>query len=125
MHKLVRYVNILYICFMSQTKLLKGSLQLIILRLLEMNGRMYGYEITKTVKEMSNDEFNITEGALYPALHKLEAEGFLESTTELVDGRARKYYSLSRSGEVEVKTKLSDIFSFWQNLQLVLNPKPI
>ena len=110
---------------MSSTHLLKGSLQVIILRLLETNGRMYGYEITKTVKEMSKGEFQITEGALYPALHKLEAEGLVETTIELVDGRARKYYSLSKQGQTEAKTKLSDVFEFWQNLQLVLNPKPI
>jgi PadR family transcriptional regulator PadR len=110
---------------MSSTHLLKGSLQVIILRLLETNGRMYGYEITKTVKEMSKGEFQITEGALYPALHKLEAEGLVETTIELVDGRARKYYSLSKQGQTEAKTKLSDVFEFWRNLQLVLNPKPI
>ena len=110
---------------MSSTNLLKGSLQVIILRLLETNGRMYGYEITKTVKEMSRGEFQITEGALYPALHKLEAEGMLETSTELVDGRARKYYSLSGQGQTEVKTKLSDVLAFWESLQLVINPKTI
>lgn len=110
---------------MSSSNLLKGSLQVIILRLLETNGRMYGYEITKKVKEMSNGEFQITEGALYPALHKLEGEGMLETTTELVDGRARKYYSLSKNGQVEVSTKMLDVMAFLENLQLVLNPKPI
>jgi DNA-binding PadR family transcriptional regulator len=55
---------------MGNQKLYKGSLQTIILRLLESNDKMYGYEITQKVKELTNGELHITEGALYPALHK-------------------------------------------------------
>ena len=62
---------------MANTKLYKGSLVTIILKLLQDNDKMYGYEITQKVKELTKGELNITEGALYPALHKLEAEGFL------------------------------------------------
>ena len=58
---------------MSTNPLLKGSLQTIILKLLEDNDQMYGYEITQKVKEVSEGEIMLTEGALYPALHKLEA----------------------------------------------------
>ena len=62
---------------MGNQKLYKGSLQTIILKLLETNDKMYGYEITQHVKALTNGELKITEGALYPALHKLEAEGLL------------------------------------------------
>lgn len=98
---------------------------MIILRLLEIHGRMYGYEISRTVKEMSHGEFQITEGALYPALHKLEAGGLLETSTELVDGRARKYYSLSRSGKNEASSRVSDVRIFLDSLQQILNLKPV
>ena len=60
---------------MNNSQLYKGSLTTVILKLLEENGRMYGYEMTQKVKEMTADEVTINEGALYPALHKLEAEG--------------------------------------------------
>ena len=105
--------------------LLKGSLQIIILKLLQKNGRMYGYEITQVVKEITNGEILLTEGALYPALHKLEKEGLLAASVELVDNRARKYYALSEKGRTEIEIKLKETKSFMGNLAslLDLNPK--
>lgn len=114
----------MYICTMSSGKLIKGTLQTIILRLLEENKKLYGYEISQKVKELSGGEFVLTEGALYPALHKLEADGFVETTTGTVDGRIRKYYSLSQQGEVEAKQKLNEAAVFIEKLQQVLNLKP-
>ncbi|RYE26744.1 MAG: PadR family transcriptional regulator [Sphingobacteriaceae bacterium] len=110
---------------MSSSSLLKGSLQTIILKLLEDNGRMYGYEITQKVKEITAGEMKLTEGALYPALHKLEAEGFLETSTEVTQGRERKYYRLTEQGGHEVISKLEEALSFMQQLQALLNLKPI
>ena len=63
---------------MSNSKLYKGSLTTIILKLLNEHDKMYGYEITQKVKALTKGELKITEGALYPALHKLEAEGLLD-----------------------------------------------
>jgi len=104
--------------------LLKGTLQTIILKLLADNDRMYGYEITQKVKEASAGEFVLTEGALYPALHKLEGEGILRTTTEIVDGRARKYYSLTQHGGKLVSSKMDEARAFIEQLQNVLNLKP-
>jgi DNA-binding PadR family transcriptional regulator len=59
------------------------------MKLLEEKGRMYGYEITQKVKEITKGELNITEGALYPALHKLEADGLLDVEVEKVDNRLK------------------------------------
>ena len=55
-------------------ELFKGTLQTIILNLLSENERMYGYEITQKVKFITQGELLLKEGALYPALHKLEAD---------------------------------------------------
>lgn len=107
---------------MSNNNLIKGSLQTIILKLLEENERMYGYEITQRVKELTAGEIKITEGALYPALHKLEAEGLLSTEIEQVDNRVRKYYSLTKTGQKEMSTKMSELNAFVENLQLILNP---
>lgn len=105
-------------------ELFKGTLQTIILNLLSENKRMYGYEITQKVKAITQGELLLKEGALYPALHKLEAEGLLETSTEVVENRLRKYYSLSQKGEREVINKLQEARDFIQNLQLLLNLKP-
>ncbi|WP_131539041.1 PadR family transcriptional regulator [Pedobacter nototheniae] len=105
-------------------ELFKGTLQTIILNLLSENERMYGYEITQRVKSITQGELMLKEGALYPALHKLEADGLLETTTEIVENRLRKYYSLSKNGEKEVVNKLQEAKDFIAQLQLLLNLKP-
>ena len=104
--------------------LFKGTLQTIILNLLAQNEKMYGYEIMQKVKAITQGELLLKEGALYPALHKLEAEGLLETSTEVVDNRVRKYYSLSQDGEKEMSNKLQEAKDFISNLQLLLNLKP-
>ncbi len=104
--------------------MLKGTLQTIILKLLEDNSQMYGYEITQKVKEVTAGEFMLTEGALYPALHKLEADGMLETFTKVVDSRVRKYYRLTEQGGKEVADKLNEAQVFIEQLQLLLNLKP-
>jgi PadR family transcriptional regulator PadR len=109
---------------MNANPLLKGSLQTIILKLLEDNSQMYGYEITQRVKEISEGEIVLTEGALYPALHKLEADGFLETFTQVVDNRVRKYYRLTDAGGKEVISKLTEAQAFIDQLQVLLNLKP-
>jgi DNA-binding PadR family transcriptional regulator len=85
---------------------------------------MYGYEITQKVKELSAGDIMLTEGALYPALHKLEADGFLETTVEVVDGRARKYYRLTEHGVKEVTNKIQEAAEFIEHLQVLLSLKP-
>ena len=109
---------------MSSNPMLKGTLQTIILKLLENNSQMYGYEITQKVKEVTAGEILLTEGALYPALHKLEADGFLETFTQVVDNRVRKYYRLTEQGGREVTNKLDEAQAFIEQLQLLLNLKP-
>lgn len=109
---------------MSGNSLLKGTLQTIILKLLEDNERMYGYEITQKVKEITAGELTLTEGALYPALHKLEADGLLETYTEVVDNRVRKYYQLTAKGGKEVTNKVQEAQLFIEQLNLLLNLKP-
>jgi PadR family transcriptional regulator, regulatory protein PadR len=114
----------IYLSMAINNELFKGTLQTIILQLLTENKRMYGYEITQKVKTITNGSLLLKEGALYPALHKLEAEGLLETTTEVVDNRLRKYYALSQSGEKEVVNKLQEAKDFIAQLQLLLNLKP-
>ena len=108
---------------MKNSQLYKGSLTTIVMKLLEENGRMYGYEITQKVKEITKGELNITEGALYPALHKLEAEGLLDVEVEKVDNRLRKYYKLTEKGTTETVNRLAELEEFIKNMQTIVNPK--
>ena len=108
---------------MGNQKLYKGSLQTIILKLLETNDKMYGYEITQHVKALTNGELKITEGALYPALHKLEAEGLLDVEVAKVGNRLRKYYKLTESGSKETVNKLAEMREFLKTMQHLVNPK--
>jgi DNA-binding PadR family transcriptional regulator len=81
---------------------------------------MYGYEITQRVSELSQKEIILSYGALYPVLYKLEAEGLLITTTEVVDNRVRKYYSLTPEGKKVAKTKVSELQEFNRILALIL-----
>lgn len=108
---------------MGNNQLYKGSLATIILKLLGEKGRMYGYQITQEVKEISSGEFVITEGALYPMLHKLEAQGLLTVEIEMIGNRMRKYYSITKTGKKEVKNLITEMESYLRNMQTLLNPK--
>lgn len=85
---------------------------------------MYGYEITQKVRDITKGDIKLTEGAIYPSLHKLVAEGLLITQTEIYDNRVRKYYALTAAGETELTEKLKEAESFIGNLQLLLNLKP-
>lgn len=102
---------------------IKGSLNAIVLKLLADNGRMYGYEFTQKVKELTSNEIQITEGALYPLLHKLEAEEILTTKAEKVDGRVRKYYEITPKGNEVAHFRISELAAFAKNLNRILNPK--
>lgn len=88
---------------------LKGNLETIVLQLLSHGERLYGYEITQSVKALSNQQIVLTEGALYPVLHKLEAQGLLQTEHELVHGRMRIYYRLSEKGAQETVYRIEDL----------------
>ena len=108
---------------MGNQKLFKGSLQTIILKLLEENDKMYGYEITQKVKELTKGDLNITEGALYPALHKLEADGLLDVEVLKIGNRLRKYYKLTEVGTKETVNRLAEMQEFLKTMQYLVNPK--
>jgi len=105
------------------SELIKGTLKTIILKLLSENKRMYGYEITQKVKDLTANRIQLTEGALYPTLHALEAEGFLTTETEYIGKRVRKYYSLSKEGKVKSKEKLNEFADFIDTMKFLLDLK--
>lgn len=105
---------------MHSPELLKGTLQTIVLKVLKDRGRMYGYEITNCVRELSDSRLQLTEGALYPTLHKLEAEGFLKTETIMIGKRVRKYYSLTPEGRASTRERVSEFVEFIRTMSNVL-----
>lgn len=110
---------------MKDNSLLKGALSTLVLKLLADNGQMYGYEIIQKIKEASDDQMTITEGALYPALHKLEQNGLLVAEHRPVSGRVRKYYTLSAKGKQATEDKLRQLQDFLRSVQMVIQPKAV
>lgn len=106
---------------MYKKDLIKGTLKTILLSLLDEKGEMYGYEITQVVKQRTDDEIALTEGSLYPALHKLEANGLVSSELKIHDGRSRKYYVLTKKGLGEVKEAKASWSQFTTLMGNVLN----
>ncbi len=108
---------------MSKNEYIKGTLRTIILKLLSENDKLYGYQISQKVEELTDNEIKLTYGALYPILYKLENEGLLSTSTEVVDNRARKYYSLTGEGESIAIEKIKELKRFAENLSKILEPK--
>lgn len=81
---------------------------------------MYGYEITQLVKELSAGRIQLTEGALYPTLHRLEADGLLKTETVMIGKRVRKYYTLTTEGKSLVKERVTEFVEFIRTMGNVL-----
>lgn len=106
----------------SNKKFLRGTLNTIVLALLQDNGRMYGYEICQKTKEKTKNSILLTEGAIYPTLHRLEKDGLVISTKEKVNGRLRKYYQVNNSSIVEIKSQIDLLSEFTGHLRSLLKP---
>ena len=111
----------MYYCPMYSQELIKGTLKTIVLSLLSEHDRMYGYEITQHVKEKTAGEIQLTEGALYPTLHKLEADGFLETEKVSIGKRVRKYYRLTKSGNKQANDRIVEFRKFSETMNRLLN----
>ena len=82
----------------SRGDLIQGTLDMLILRTIDC-GSMHGYAIALAVERRSDDELRVEEGALYPALHRLELAGFLKSEWKLSEANRRaKFYQLTTTG---------------------------
>jgi len=90
---------------MARTKndILQGTLLLLVLKTLDSRGSMHGYAITSHIQEVSSDMLRVEEGSLYPALHRMEQEGWLKAawgTTE--KNRQARFYTLTSAGRKQL-----------------------
>jgi DNA-binding PadR family transcriptional regulator len=107
---------------MYSKELIRGTLKPIILKLLSERGKMYGYEICQTIKELTNDQLIIKEGSLYPALYKLKDEGLLKVETVKVGERTRQYYSLARQGKSSARDHVREFSMFLETMNGLFKP---
>ncbi len=96
--------------------LVRGTLTTMLLEVISHRPR-YGYEICKQVNAQTQGYFDLREGSLYPALHKLERDGLLKAFWEKTDaGRRRKYYEISEKGLKELARRKQE----WQAFSLAV-----
>jgi PadR family transcriptional regulator PadR len=112
----------MYFCPMYSKELLKGTLEVILLKLLSEHKEMYGYEITQKVKEMTDGKILLKDGSLYPLLHKMLKDGKLSFREEANGKRIRKYYFLTSIGKAEKESQLNQVKDFFQTIQNILFP---
>lgn len=91
---------------------MKGSIDLLLLSLLQQK-KLYGYEMTKILKEMSMGKYEIGEGTLYPALKRMEAKQFIKGHWKESESGRRKYYSVTEMGQLELERK-RQCFPSWK-----------
>ncbi len=88
----------------QKNDILQGTLALLVLRTLSAQPRLHGYAITSHIQDVSADLLRVEEGSLYPALHRLEQEGWLRSDWGTTDkNRHARFYSLTPAGRRQLE----------------------
>ena len=105
---------------MYDKELLKGILPVIILTMLRDHGKMYGYRLMQTVKDLSDNKILIKEGSLYPALQKLKEAGFVEMETENIGKRIRHHYFLTETGKKECEESAFELRDFMKTISKII-----
>ena len=92
--------------------MVQGTLDLLLLKIVAL-GPLHGWAIAQRLKQVSGGVLQVSEGSLYPALHKLEHEGWLTATWQVSDtGRRARFYALSRAGRRALDREMAD----WERL---------
>ena len=106
----------------SRVELLQGTLDLLILRTL-MAGPSHGHAIAKHIQRASEDLLQVETGSLYPALHRLEAKGWIGASWELSEkGKRARYYRLTALGRKQLASEQSKWQAFSRAMGLILSP---
>ena len=106
----------------ARLELLQGTLDLLILRTL-LPGPTHGHAIAKHIQRTSEELLQVETGSLYPALHRLEAKGWIAASWELSDkGKRARYYRLTPAGRKQLAAEESTWHSFARAMGLILNP---
>ena len=100
-----------------QTELLQGTLDLLVLKTLQ-TGPRHGWDIAQRIQQVSRDVLRVGQGSLYPALHRLEQQGWIKAHwSETEGGRKAKFYSWTRAGRKQLEKELAQ----WDRLSTAIN----
>ena len=106
----------------SRVELLQGTLDLLILRTL-LTGPAHGHAIAKHIQRTSEELLQVETGSLYPALHRLEASGWIAASWDLSDkGKRARFYRLTASGRRQLAAERSKWEALSRAIALILNP---
>src|ERR1700734_911533 len=106
----------------ARVELLQGTLDVLILRTL-LGGRNHGHAIAKHIQRTSEELLQVETGSLYPALHRLEAKGWISAVWDLSDkGKRARYYRLTALGRRQLATEQSKWQAFSRAIGLILKP---
>ena len=101
--------------------LIQGTLDLLILKTISVSPK-HGWAIAKRIEQVSNEALQITQGALYPALHRLEQQGWIQGGWRASEtGREAKFYTLTRAGRVQLAKELAQWDRLSNAVALVIN----
>jgi PadR family transcriptional regulator len=99
------------------TDLVQGTLDLLVLRVVSLEP-MHGWAIAQRIRQMSNEQLRVGQSALYPALHKLEQQGWIEAEWAVSENNRRaKYYTLTSAGRKAMKTETAQ----WERLSAAIS----
>jgi PadR family transcriptional regulator, regulatory protein PadR len=104
-----------------KSDLLQGTLDLLILQTLGTSGPMHGWAVAQRLQQVSQDAFVLNQGSLYPALHRLEAQGWIDAEWGVSEkGRQAKFYQLTRAGRRQLEAETATWERFAAAVGLVL-----
>jgi PadR family transcriptional regulator PadR len=97
--------------------LIQGTLDLLILTTISLEPK-HGWAIGKRIQQVSDDVLQVTQGALYPALHRLEQQGWIRSEWRTAEtGREAKFYTLTKAGRAQLEKEVAQ----WERLSSAVN----
>ena len=108
----------------GKAALLQGTLDMLILRTLE-HGPAHGHDVSRHLRHVTDNVLHVEHGSLYPALHRLEAKGWVDAAWERSDkGKRARYYRLTRAGRKQLAAEQSRWEAFSRAMALLLAPAP-
>src|SRR5215470_2453952 len=104
----------------SKAEFLKGTLDMLILKVVAL-GPIHGYAISQRIQQISREFFQIQQGSLYPALHRLEDRGWLAAEWKATEtGREAKFYTLTRKGRKQLEAEVRNWEQITDAVALIL-----
>jgi PadR family transcriptional regulator PadR len=104
----------------DRAEFLKGTLDMLILKVVAL-GPIHGYAISQRIRQISREFFQVTQGSLYPALHRLEERGWLDAEwRDTPTGREAKFYKLTRAGRKQLEVEVSEWEKMLDAVALIL-----